>query len=184
MKIYTKRGDKGHTSLVDGSDVSKSSLRIDTYGTLDELNANTGLLINWLDSETFFDNETKFLKKIQVTLFQLGSQLACDNKEMAKKLPSITEKDTELLEQAIDSMDDELPALKNFILPGGHIAATQAHICRTVCRRCERLCVALDEDQELDYPAVQFLNRLSDYFFALSRLINIRTNIPDVEWVP
>ena len=184
MKIYTKRGDKGLTSLVDGSEISKSNLRIHAYGTLDELNCHVGLLINHLNQEKLFNQEIKNLENLQVLLFQLGSQLACDNDEMAKKLPTISDKETQNLESFIDKMSDELPPLKNFILPGGHIAATQSHICRTICRRCERLCVSLDEQQSLNYPAIPFINRLSDYFFALSRLINLRTNTPDKEWSP
>ena len=184
MKIYTKRGDEGQTSLVDGQEVSKSHLRINAYGTLDELSSHVGLLIIHLNQEKLFNDQLKELQQLQIWLFQLGSQLACDNSEMAKKLPNITENEISDMEGSIDAMDKELPPLKNFILPGGHIAASQSHVCRTVTRRCERHCVALNDQQKLEYPAIAFLNRLSDYFYTLSRLINLRTNTPEVEWKP
>ena len=114
---------------------------------------------------------------------RLNAYVAHDE-EMAKKLPNISQKNTETLEQLIDKIDDQLPRLKNFILPGGHLAASQAHICRTVCRRCERFCVALNENEHFNYPAIPFLNRLSDYLFSLARIINLKSNTPDVEWVP
>lgn len=184
MKIYTKRGDAGKTSLVDGSAISKSDIRLKTYGTLDELNSHLGLLVSMLNSEAKFTNELGHLNDIQIWLFQLGSQLACADSEMAKKLPTITEEQIESMEQKMDSWEDELPPLKNFILPGGHLASSQAHICRTVARRAERACVSLNEQEALEVLAVPFLNRLSDYFYSLARLINARLGIPSVEWKP
>ncbi|MCB0379530.1 MAG: cob(I)yrinic acid a,c-diamide adenosyltransferase [Bdellovibrionales bacterium] len=184
MKIYTKKGDKGRSQLVDGSQVSKATLRLISYGNLDELNSHLGLLITHLDSHSVFEHEMTELVRIQEWLFQLGSQLACADEDMAAKLPTITQDDIEALEKQIDRYDKELPQLRNFILPGGDIAAVQAHICRTVCRRTERSCVALNDQEGLEYPAIPFLNRLSDYFFTLSRWINHRLGIANHEWKP
>ena len=184
MKIYTKKGDQGQTSLVDGTKLSKASLRIKAYGTLDELNSHIGLLIHHMEPLKVLESQVSVLKQSQIHLFQLGSQLACDNPQIAAKLPTISEQETLQLEKQIDQMDEELPPLKNFILPGGHIAAAQSHICRTLCRRCERICVELNESSPLSYPAIPYLNRLSDYFFALSRWINLKTQTADIEWIP
>ncbi len=184
MKIYTKVGDQGQTSLVDGKKVSKSELRIDTYGTVDELNSHIGLLISNLNSEILFKNEIFSIHELQKWLFELGSQLACSDPKISAKLPTLKSSHIDTLEKWIDSMDSELPPLKNFILPGGHRASSQAHICRTVARRAERLCVRLSEIEKLDYPAIPFLNRLSDYFFMLARVINHRLNIKSIEWLP
>lgn len=182
MKIYTKQGDKGQTALVDGTRISKSEIRLQCYGTVDELNSNLGLLISLLNKEAAITPFVDELTLIQGWLFQLGSQLACSDIELAKKLPNIQEQDINRLENSMDQWDQELPALKNFILPGGHLASAQAHICRTVTRRAERLCVVLDQNENLDYPALTFLNRLSDYFFVLARLINLRTGFDSPEW--
>ena len=182
MKIYTKKGDQGQTSLGDGSKVSKSDPRLKAYGTVDELNAHLGLLISFLRSEKHFSEETKFLEQIQTWLFQLGGQLACPPIR-AKKLPTITEEQITAMEQAMDRWDNSLSELKNFILPGGHPASSQAHICRCVARRAERFCVALNEKTKLDYPAIAFLNRLSDCLFVLARSINNRLGIKDIPWM-
>lgn len=184
MKIYTKKGDKGETSLVDGSRVNKADIRIESYGTVDELNSHLGMLVGLLDSEAKFNEEVASLRDLQNWLFQLGSQLACSEPEVAKKLPNITEKEISSLETQMDEWESELPALKNFILPGGHLASSQAHICRTVSRRAERICVKLNEEQKLNYPAVAFLNRCSDYFFVFSRIVNHRLGIENIEWNP
>lgn len=184
MKIYTKKGDQGQTSLVDGSRLSKASPRIETYGTLDELNSQLGLLIHHMASQPSLDLQVVVLKQTQIHLFQLGSQLACENPDVAKKLPTISNNEVQNLEEQIDLMDKDLPPLRNFILPGGDIAAIHAHICRTLCRRCERLCVELNENSPLNYPAIPYLNRLSDYFYALARWINVKTKNADVEWIP
>jgi len=184
MKIYTKVGDQGQTSLVDGKKVSKSELRIDTYGTVDELNSHIGLLISNLNSEILFKNEIFSIQELQKWLFELGSQLACADPKISVKLPTLKATHIITLENWIDAFASELPPLKNFILPGGHRASSQAHICRTVARRAERLCVQLSENEKLDYPAIPFLNRLSDYFFMLARVINHRLNIKSIEWLP
>ncbi len=183
MKIYTKKGDQGETGLVDGKTIRKSHLRIHCYGTVDELNSHLGLLASYLmNEEPIFSAEILHLQDIQSWLFQLGSQLACADPVMAQKLPTISSKEIESLEKKIDGCEQELPLLKNFILPGGHLAAAQAHVCRTVARRAERLCVELDASEKLNLPAIAFLNRLSDYFFVFSRLINIRLKCNTPEW--
>lgn len=182
MKIYTKQGDSGMTSLADGTKLAKSGLRLDTYGTVDELNSHLGVLIALLARENGFTADIELLKKTQNGLFNLGSQLACVDKKIAAKLPNISSAQIEIFEKAIDQMDAQLAPLRNFILPGGHLASAQAHICRTVCRRAERLCVALNESTPLDYPAIQYLNRLSDYFFTLARWINHKLGVPTEEW--
>ncbi len=184
MKIYTKNGDQGQTTLVDGSPIAKSDARLKTYGTVDELNAHVGLLTSMLDNEANLKPIVSDLRELQNWLFQLGSQLACANAEMAKKLPTIEESQITRIETWIDQWDQELPSLKNFILPGGHLAASQAHVCRTVARRAERACVSLNDLSELSLPAVAFLNRVSDYFFVLSRLINHRMEVASIEWKP
>jgi len=183
MKIYTKKGDQGETGLVDGKTIPKNHLRIHSYGTVDELNSHLGLLKSYLEKENpLFLNELLHLQDIQNWLFHLGSQLACADPLMAKKLPTITLKEIESLEKKMDDFDKELPPLKNFILPGGHLAAAQAHVCRTVTRRAERLCVELNTSEKLNLPATPFLNRLSDYFFVFSRVINQRLNCKTPEW--
>ncbi len=196
MKIYTKKGDQGKTSLVDGSRVTKNHPRLETYGTLDELNSHVGLLISLLcleqsnsnekrsSDKSTFSEDIEFLKQVQVWLFQLGSQLACNDSKTSGKLPTLTEKEINTIEHSIDNLESSLPKLRNFILPGGHQASSQAHVCRTVNRRVERLCVALNEKTNPEYPAIAFLNRLSDYFFILARSINHRLNIKNIEWVP
>jgi cob(I)alamin adenosyltransferase len=184
MKIYTKKGDKGETSLVDGSKVKKSTLRIETYGTVDELNSHLGILSSLLEGDEQLSIARYDVMHLQTYLFQMGSQLACVDEEMAQKLPQFKESLISELEDKIDKMDEKLPELKNFILPGGHPGASQAHVCRTICRRAERLCVKLDEEEKLRFPAVVFLNRLSDYFFVLARHINHQKGIPSHEWKP
>ena len=184
MKIYTKQGDGGLTSLVDGSKVTKAELRIETYGNVDELNSNVGVLIAHLDSLPEFAAEVLDLKQIQIWLFHLGSQLACSDPQLAQKLPTINDSNLLSLENWIDKLDAELPQLRNFILPGGHIGSAQAHICRTVSRRAERSCVALAQQNSLTFPVIPFLNRISDYFFILARAINHRLGIASLEWAP
>jgi cob(I)alamin adenosyltransferase len=183
MKIYTKQGDMGQTGLVDGSKVSKSDLRIESYGTVDELNSHLGMLQCFIhDSRWSLDHLEPELTLIQNWLFQLGSQLACSDEELAKKLPTISPAEVEKIEQWIDQHDQNLPTLKNFILPGGFIGAAQAHICRTVARRAERHCVELNNVQALNFPAIPFLNRLSDYFFIIARILNTETKHSTPEW--
>ena len=184
MKIYTKKGDQGKTSLVDGSKVTKSDLRLETYGTVDELNSHLGLLISTIESEEKLSTEVAELKDLQIWLFQLGSQLACADPEVSKNLPSIGAEQITKLEVKIDLWEKQLPALKNFILPGGHLGSSQAHICRTICRRAERSCVLFNQTAPFNFPAIAFLNRASDYFFVLARIINHKMSIPNIEWTP
>lgn len=179
-KIYTKTGDKGTTSLLGGTKVPKSHIRIESYGTVDELNSFLGLCIDHID-----DNSIRvFLKQVQDRLFAIGSSLACDpDKEPMFKIPDLKEDDIQALEKSIDAMNEVLPVMKNFILPGGHPAVSTLHITRCVCRRAERLCVNMHEHQLFVEPLViKYLNRLSDYLFVLARYIGHTLQVPEVIW--
>jgi cob(I)alamin adenosyltransferase len=181
-KIYTKTGDAGQTSLIGGTKVPKSHLRIETYGTVDELNSYIGLVTDY--SEDI--NTRNILKEIQDRLFTIGSSLACDpEKEPQLKLPDLKEEDILLLEKEIDTMNEVLPEMKSFILPGGHVAISTTHIARCICRRAERLCVAMQEDNLFVSPLViKYINRLSDYFFVLARYTGHLLNVDEVKWKP
>ena len=195
IKIYTKTGDNGATSLIGGTKVPKSHLRIESYGTVDELNSFIGLLGDQLDliastsppatTAAFADTHSQ-LREIQDRLFTIGSSLACDpEKETKMSIPDLSDKDVETLEQNIDSMDGRLPPMKAFILPGGHIAVSTAHIVRCVCRRAERSCVRMQEEQLFVDPLVlRYLNRLSDYFFVLSRYAAHLLEAAEIPWKP
>ncbi|MEZ5046795.1 MAG: cob(I)yrinic acid a,c-diamide adenosyltransferase [Chitinophagaceae bacterium] len=169
FKIYTKTGDKGLTGLIGGTRVSKADLRIDAYGTVDELNSWLGFLRDSLGMPSILDQ----LITIQNTLFVIGSMLATDHsKKTSTPLPILTADESKKLENAIDEMEKTLPALKNFVLPGGHKIASSCHIARCVCRRAERICVSLQNHEvEVDSQILLYLNRLSDYLFVLSRFI-------------
>jgi cob(I)alamin adenosyltransferase len=182
-KIYTKTGDKGSTGLIGGTKVPKSHLRIEAYGTVDESNSYVGLLTDHLNAA---GTSTPLLTEIQDRLFTIGSSLACDpEKEPRLKIPDLKEEDIVLLEQAIDRMDAELPPMKSFLLPGGHIAVSTAHITRCVCRRAERACVRLAEnDLFVDPLVLRYLNRLSDYLFVLSRYTGQLLFVPEIPWKP
>lgn len=188
MKIYTKTGDVGETSLFGGRRVLKSELRIDAYGTVDELNSWIGLL-----RDVQANTEAKeLLKEIQDRLFTLGATLAADPEKSTDNLktPDLHESDIELLEKAIDSMDTQLEPLRNFVLPGGHVHVSYCHLARTVCRRAERLCVALHHDTHTGHHnaeeliAIKYLNRLSDYLFTLSRKMAKDLGAEEVNWLP
>ncbi len=181
-KIYTKTGDKGTTSLIGGTKVSKAHIRIETYGTVDELNSWIGLVNDQLNHK----HSKKILKEIQDRLFTIGSSLACDpEKELKMKIPDLQETDIELLEKEIDRMNEKMPPMKSFILPGGHVAVSSAHVARCVCRRCERLCVSLQEQNMSVEPLViKYLNRLSDYLFVLARFIGRRLKTKEIPWKP
>ncbi len=180
MKIYTKTGDIGETSLFGGRRVLKSELRIDAYGTVDELNSWIGLL---RDVQT--ENSTKdLLKEVQDRLFTLGATLAADPDNSKLKTPDLDEADIELLEKAIDKMDEELDPLRNFVLPGGHVFVSYCHLARTVCRRAERLCVALHQSVDVHPLTIKYLNRLSDYLFTLSRKMAKDLGAEEVNWLP
>jgi cob(I)alamin adenosyltransferase len=181
MKIYTKKGDTGTTQLIGGTRVPKHHIRIEAYGTIDELNSHIGLL-----ADLIFDleNEKKMLRVVQDKLFTLGSLLAADPERNKMKLPTVKSTDVEALEKAIDAMDEQLPAMTHFVLPGGHQAVSQAHIARCVCRRAERMITHLNEIAEVDAIIIQYLNRLSDYLFTLSRFIAKHFNAEEIKWIP
>ena len=181
MKIYTKTGDQGLTSLIGGTRVPKSSLRIDCYGTVDELNSYLGLLrdqeVNTLRRD--------LLKEIQDRLFTIGSHLATDpGQDAPRRLPDLHAEDVAQLEAAMDEMNDVLPALHAFILPGGHPAVSFGHVARCVCRRAERLAVQLREESPVEDLVVMYLNRLSDYLFVLSRAMAHDLGVAEVTWKP
>jgi cob(I)alamin adenosyltransferase len=178
MKIYTKTGDDGTTSLIGGTRVPKSHSRIEAYGTVDELNSYIGLL---RDQEVN-DHRRDFLKEIQDRLFTIGSLLASEAEFFPKQLPDLQDTDIELLEQAMDEMDTQLPPLRAFILPGGHQSVSFGHLARVVCRRAERLCVALAEQDPIDERIIQYLNRLSDYLFVLCRKMTQELGSEEVTW--
>jgi cob(I)alamin adenosyltransferase len=179
LKIYTKTGDKGTTSLIGGTKVLKSDLRIEAYGTVDELNSYIGLCKDLLQDAA----SKTMLQEIQDRLFTIGSSLACDpEKEPKLKLPDLKETDVELLEKEIDKMNASLPEMKNFILPGGHITVSHLHITRCVCRRAERCCVRLETGAET--IIIKYLNRLSDYLFVLARYIAHLLQTAEIPWKP
>jgi cob(I)alamin adenosyltransferase len=180
MKIYTKTGDTGSTSLFGGKRVSKADVRIDTYGTVDELNAWIGLL---RDQEV---NKTRnnILVEIQDRLFTIGSILATEPGNTKVKVPALTPEDIQLLEKEIDAMDAQLPPMRSFVLPGGHPSVSFCHVTRTVCRRAERLVIALDAVEKVEPIIIQYLNRLSDYFFMLSRKMTAELNAEETPWKP
>lgn len=180
QKIYTKTGDKGTTSLIGGTKVPKSDLRIETYGTVDELNSWIGLINDQINSDEL-RNE---LKEIQDRLFTIGSSLACDAEKGPKMiLPDLHPSDIQLLEIKIDEMTAQLPPMKSFILPGGHVTVSSIHICRCVCRRAERLAVSMQQhDLFVEQLVIQYLNRLSDYLFILARYIAQKLNVEEIPW--
>jgi cob(I)alamin adenosyltransferase len=185
MKIYTKTGDKGATSLIGGTRVPKSHLRIEAYGTVDELNSFIGLLIDQLDTGSIMDTRS-ILREVQDRLFTIGSSLACDpGKEPKLKIPDLKAEDIVTLEASIDAMDAALPPLKAFLLPGGHPAVSIAHIARCVCRRAERSCVRLQEEGLFVEPLViRYLNRLSDHLFTVARYAGHLLGVPEIPWRP
>ncbi|MEO8703286.1 MAG: cob(I)yrinic acid a,c-diamide adenosyltransferase [Kofleriaceae bacterium] len=167
-RVYTRGGDQGETSLIGGERVSKASLRLDCYGTVDELNATIGLVVEALASSKAGDHMTPILRRVQNELFNLGAELAAGDAETRAKLPRIEQRHIDGLERDIDAVNDDLPALKSFVLPGGGWPSAYMHLSRTVCRRCERLVVALGRDAAGEL-AVQYLNRLSDALFVWGR---------------
>jgi cob(I)alamin adenosyltransferase len=170
-KVYTKGGDLGETSLIGGERVSKANLRIECYGTVDELNATVGLVIESLATSQAGPHLVPILRRVQNELFNLGAELACGDAETRAKLPRIEQRHVDGLERDIDGVNDDLPALKSFVLPGGGWPSAYSHLARTVCRRAERLVVALaaTPDNDVGGLAVQYLNRLSDALFVWGR---------------
>lgn len=180
MKIYTKTGDKGQTSLIGGTRVPKHHLRIESYGTVDELNSYIGLIRDQQISE----HQQQVLKEIQDRLFTIGSMLASDPEKSKMKIPDLHTEDIELLEKEIDAMNEELPELRHFILPGGAQSVSFCHLARCVCRRAERICVHLSEESLVDDQVMVYLNRLSDYLFVLSRKLCFDLKIEENKWIP
>ena len=178
-KIYTKTGDDGTTGLFGGARLPKDHIRIEAYGTVDELNASIGWLMSCQKNQAI----NIFLQNIQSRLFTVGSNLASDpDKEMIT--PDLTQEDIITIEHAIDVMQNELPALKHFILPGGSASVSAAHLTRTICRRAERRCVALSHNSAVDPLILLYLNRLSDYFFVLARWFGKEENVEEIKWLP
>jgi cob(I)alamin adenosyltransferase len=203
-KIYTRTGDKGMTALIGGTKVPKSSARIEAYGTVDELNSFIGLLMDQLNltsapsalsnpaaasspaaATPLAAETTPFLREVQDRLFTIGSSLACDpEKEPRLKIPDLNEEDIQKLEAEIDRMTAVLPPMKSFLLPGGHVAVSTAHVARCVCRRAERGCVRLQEEQLFVDPLVlRYINRLSDYLFVLARYAAHLLQVSEIPWI-
>ena len=180
MKIYTKTGDKGMTSLYGGKRVSKDDIRIEAYGTVDELNAHIGHLISVLPSSI---DEKPLLLEIQKRLFTIGSNLASDP-EKEIPVPDLVEDDIQLLENAMDNIDAIVDPLKTFVLPGGSTENSIAHLCRTVSRRAERRIISLSNEAEIDEILIRYVNRLSDYFFMLGRYIAYSLGDKEIPWLP
>lgn len=182
FKIYTKTGDQGSTALFGGARVPKNHIRIESYGTVDELNSYIGLVRDSLADEQVRDT----LKEIQNRLFTLGAILATDPSKDANKLktPDLYEADVQFLEKEIDSMEERLAPLKTFILPGGNPIVSYCHIARCVCRRAERMTVALNENEAVLLIVMQYLNRLSDYLFTLARYVAVLLEAKEIPWIP
>jgi len=187
MKIYTKTGDKGTTALFGGTRVPKHHLRIESYGTVDELNSYIGLVRD----QNIDENSIHSLIRIQNELFTLGAMLATPpEKEILKSgkerlnIPKITSKNIEVLEQEIDAMNLELPLMTNFILPGGNQTVSFCHIARCVSRRTERLATALNENEAINPAILKYLNRLSDYLFVLARKLSKDLSVMETPWIP
>ncbi|GLB50827.1 cob(I)yrinic acid a,c-diamide adenosyltransferase [Neptunitalea lumnitzerae] len=187
MKIYTKTGDKGTTALFGGSRVPKHHIRIDAYGTVDELNSWIGLL----KDQPVTTHTKSILNTIQDRLFTLGAILATPpEKEILKNgkkrlnIPHVETSDCEVLEKEIDKMNEELPQMTHFILPGGHQSVSFCHISRTVCRRAERITCLLNDHETIDPTVIQYLNRLSDYLFVLARKLSYDLKAEEIKWVP
>jgi cob(I)alamin adenosyltransferase len=180
FKVYTKTGDKGETSLIGGTRVPKHHIRIESYGTVDELNSYIGLI-----RDQNIDEQSKtVLIEIQDRLFTIGSSLASDPEKSKMKIPDLKEEDIVFLEKEIDKMDESLPEMKSFVLPGGHTTVSFCHIARCVCRRAERLTIQLSENDYVNELVIKYLNRLSDYLFVLSRKLSQDLNASEIPWKP
>lgn len=187
MKIYTKTGDKGTTSLFGGTRVPKHHIRIESYGTVDELNSYLGLLRD----QQVDAHSHEIILRIQDRLFTIGSTLATDPKKAVLKsgkqrleIPKVSAQDIELLEQEIDTMNEALPPMTHFVLPGGHQTVSVCHIARTICRRAERLATALHEIEPFEDAVLQYLNRLSDFLFVLARKLSHDLEANEIQWIP
>jgi cob(I)alamin adenosyltransferase len=194
FKIYTRTGDKGKTALIGGTKVPKSHIRIESYGTVDELNSYIGLLSDHLAAASGVISHPVFplsasvqtLREIQDRLFTIGASLACDpDKESKMKIPDLKEEDIRALEEDIDRMNEILPEMRSFILPGGHIAVSTAHVARCICRRAERICVQMQEEGMFIEPVVlKYLNRLSDHLFTVARYAGQLLQAAEIPWKP
>jgi cob(I)alamin adenosyltransferase len=181
MKIYTKTGDDGTTALYGGRRVSKTNLRIEAFGTIDELNSYIGLLADITTNPT----RIALLREVQDRLFTIGALIAADPEKPQLKLPELFETDVEILENEIDKMTDTLPPQQYFILPGGHTAVSYCHLARVVCRRAERICVYLQDEEIKQYDLIlKYLNRLSDYLFVLARMVGVEHQVNEIYWIP
>ncbi len=180
MKIYTKTGDKGQTSLIGGTRVPKYNIRIEAYGTVDELNSYIGLIM----CQDIDPHYQELLKEIQDRLFTVGASLAADPEKSQMKIPDLHDSDIILLENEMDAMNELLPQLKHFILPGGNTIVSYCHIARCVCRRAERMTVELAEKSFVDERVTIYLNRLSDYLFVLARKLNFDFKAEENIWIP
>lgn len=178
MKIYTRKGDSGLTSLIDGDIVNKHNLSVDAYGTIDELNSFLGLLKDYIKDDKIKD----ILNKIQIKIFSIGSILASGkNKNISEKV-KIEKKDVEYIELEIDRLNKDLPELKNFVIPGGHKTSSYSHVCRSICRRAERKISELNNKSSVDSNILAYVNRLSDFFFVLSRFLKYSDNVSESHW--
>ncbi len=180
MKVYTKTGDKGTTSLLGGKRVKKNIVRLETYGTVDELNAFVGLLRDSVKDANIYDQ----LIEVQNNLLVLGGVLASGEDFDLSRIPNIQEHNIIWLEQRIDEFEEELPPIKAFVLPGGHPVVSYCHIARTVCRRAERLAISITETSSVPLLSIQYLNRLSDYFFVLGRKLSKDLDAQEILWEP
>jgi len=178
MKIYTKKGDSGNTSLMDGEIVGKHNLYVDAYGTIDELNSFLGLLKDYIKDDKIKD----VLNNIQLKLFSMGSILASGKNQNFSEKVKIEKKDVRFIEVEIDRLNEYLPVLKNFIVPGGHKISSYSHVCRSICRRAERKISELNKKSVLDSNILAYINRLSDYFFVLSRFLKYTDNVDETYW--
>jgi cob(I)alamin adenosyltransferase len=180
MKIYTKKGDQGQTSLIGGTRVPKCSMRIESYGTVDELNSYLGLI---RDQDVNEEYKTQVLE-IQDRLFTIGSSLASDPGKSKMKIPGLYDKDIENLENWMDEMDDQLPEMRFFVLPGGHLTVSHCHVARCICRRAERIVVDLMQNEHVDEFVPRYMNRLSDYLFVLGRKLTQDLGAIESPWHP
>lgn len=179
MKLYTKTGDKGTTSLFAGGRVPKHHIRVEAYGTVDELNSFVGLIRATSEDEKI----DGWLDQIQNDLFYIGADLATPMDAKADWISRLESEKVDAIETWIDTLDEDLEPLKNFVLPFGTVAACHTHVARTVCRRAERLCTALSENEEMNANVLAYLNRLSDFFFALARWLNKQSDMPETRWI-
>ena len=183
-RIYTRRGDAGETSLVGGQRIAKDALRIECYGTVDELNAFIGLACVSAESDARLASLAAILARVQHELFNLGSILATLPEDVHPRQARVTDAEIHNLETQIDSMNEFLPPLRSFVLPGGSRTNAELHVCRTICRRAERLAVSLARAEEVPSEVVRYLNRLSDALFVWSRWVNRALGVPEVLWDP